>query len=86
MSDKIYCGNGREIKTRFGTMMKLSFSVSDLERLQSNLENGWVNAVVSEKKNKIDGKPTHYLTIDDWKPTGQAAVQDAGEDDESLPF
>ena len=33
----------------------------------------WVNLVLKEKMNKVEGKPTHYLKIDTWKPKAQMA-------------
>ena len=88
MTDKIYCGSGKEITTKYGTMMKLGFTADDLAKMQANLENGWVNLVVSERREKVEGKPTHYCTIDTWKPTQQPAstAPQMGEDDEPLPF
>jgi hypothetical protein len=65
--DKIFCGSGKVINTKFGELTKISFSQKDIETLQANLNNGWVNLVVKEKREKIDGKPTHYLEIDNYK-------------------
>ena len=66
--EKIFCGNGKIITTKFGDLTKLSFSESDLDKLRANLDNGWVNAVLKEKKEQVEGKPTHYLEVDTWKP------------------
>lgn len=74
MADKIYCGNARFIKTTFGELLKISLSASDLEKLQNNLANGWVNAVVKAKKEPAEGKPTHYLEIDTWKSEDKGAA------------
>jgi hypothetical protein len=41
----------------------------DIETLKSCLIKGWVNCLIKEKKNKVEGKATHYLEIDNWKPT-----------------
>lgn len=68
MTDKLFCGSAKEQTTKFGKMLKISFSKKDLEMLNSQLNNGWVNCVVKEKKDKVEGKPTHYLEIDLWKP------------------
>ena len=80
MSDKIFCGSGRIINTKFGELTKMSFSKTDLETLQSNLnEKGWVTVVVKEKRNKVEGKPTHYVEVDTWQPSAQ-------QDSNDLPF
>ena len=69
MSDKVYCGNGKIVTTQYGELTKISFSQSDIEKLQENLDNGWVNLVLKEKRNPVEGKPTHYLEVDTWKPS-----------------
>jgi len=80
MSDKIFCGSGRIINTKFGELTKMSFSKTDLETLQANLnEKGWVTVVVKEKRNKVEGKPTHYVEVDTWQPSAQ-------QDSNDLPF
>ena len=68
MADKIYCGNGKKITTRYGDMMRLSISESDLQALQDNLENGWVNVKVCERREPSQSGMTHYLEVDTWKP------------------
>jgi hypothetical protein len=68
---KIYGGNAKIIQTKFGEMTKISQSRSDLEKLLSYLNSNdteWVNLVLKEKQEKVEGKPTHYLEVDDWKP------------------
>ena len=89
--EKVFCGNGKIIKTQYGDMVKISFSEADLKKMLDNLNNGWINTVLKEKKNKVEGKPTHYLEVDNWKPTqGETAKtelnsSDADEQDD-LPF
>jgi len=68
MNDKVFIGSGKIIPTKFGELTKISFSESDIDKLKANLTNGWVNLVVKEKKDKVEGKPTHYLEVDNWKP------------------
>ena len=85
MSEKQFCGNAKIIETQYGSLTKVSFSKKDLEVLQRNLENGWVNAVIKEKMNKQEGKPTHYLQVDNWKPEPKAE-QSAPATDDDLPF
>ncbi len=79
--NKVFCGNGKVIKTSFGDLTKISFSESDLEKLKTGLVNGWVNTVLKEKKNKVEGKPTHYLCIDDYKPKTQEGASNSSQDD-----
>jgi hypothetical protein len=68
---KIYGGNAKIITTKYGEMTKISQSRSDLEKLLAYLnanDSEWVNLVLKEKQEKVEGKPTHYLEVDDWKP------------------
>ena len=88
--EKVFCGSARVITTKYGELTKVSFSEKDLEALKGCLDNGWVNCVVKEKKNKVEGKPTHYLEVDTWKPDAQkdsdAKTQESNEAGNDLPF
>ncbi len=73
MADKVYCGNGKVIKTQYGDMMKLSFSPDDIEKLvqrskETQDRGGWVNVVVKERREVSPKGMTHYLEIDMWEP------------------
>ena len=94
---KIYGGNAKIIQTKFGEMTKISQSRSDLEKLLAYLnanDTEWVNLVLKEKQEKVEGKPTHYLEVDDWKPV-QVANKNEGNfkpmeksisENDTLPF
>ena len=98
MSEKIYCGNARTVQTKFGEMTKVSFSKDDINKMVKHMRDtkaDWINLNIKEKKDKVAGKPTHYLEVDDWKPTEQPAerIQDAvilppteSGGDDNLPF
>jgi hypothetical protein len=94
---KIYGGNAKFIQTKFGEMIKISQSRSDLEKLLKYLNENdteWVNLMVKEKQEKVEGKPTHYLEVDDWKPVQVANKNEANfkpvekriVETDSLPF
>jgi hypothetical protein len=75
MSNKIYSGSAKVVQTKFGDMWKVSFSKSDLAKLvqyQNDNDTEWVNLVIKEKQQKVEGKPTHYLEVDEWKPVDVA--------------
>jgi hypothetical protein len=77
---KIYGGNAKKIQTKFGEMWKVSQSRKDLETLLKYLnenDSEWVNLVLKEKQEKVEGKPTHYLEVDDWKPVQVANKNEA---------
>ena len=49
--DKIYVGNGKQFETKFGSMLKLSFSKKDLETMLENVnEKGYINLNVNERR------------------------------------
>ena len=50
--------------------MKLSLTAEDVEKIQANLSNGWININVKERREPSAGGMTHYLEVDTWKPSG----------------
>lgn len=90
MSEKIYCGNAKVIETKFGKMLKISFSKKDLQELNKAMEGKeWVNCNLKEKQNKQEGKPTHYLELDTYvKPTDSRSQVSESENltNNDLPF
>jgi hypothetical protein len=59
-------------------MTKISLHKDDINKIVKFMKDGsldWCNIVIKEKQNKTEGKPTHYLEIDDWKPTPEATPQ-----------
>lgn len=67
-AQKVYVGNGRKIQTQYGELFKLSFSAEDVEKLQGQIDNGWVNVVIKERRSPSPSGLTHYLEVDTWKP------------------
>ena len=88
MSDKVYIGSGKVIKTKYGDLTKVSFSESDIKKMQENLSKGWINLVLKEKRNKVEGKPTHYLELDRWKPENSTSeiIDGNAIKSDDLPF
>ncbi len=97
--EKIYVGNGKKITTQYGDLMKLSITAEDLEKMQANLSNGWININIKERREPSAGGMTHYLEVDTWKPNSsqgggkdeapKAAKPAPAQDDlqpEDLPF
>lgn len=69
--DKIFCGSAKIVPTKFGELTKVSFHKDDINRIVSFMKDSnsdWANLVIKAKKDPIEGKPTHYLEIDTWKP------------------
>lgn len=99
MSEKIYCGNAKIVKTQHGDLTKISMSKDDINKIVTYMKqekSDWINLVMKEKKNPVEGKPTHYLEVDTWKPDevsqqniNKKNVENLAETidaDESLPF
>ena len=89
MEDAIFVGNAKIIKTQYGEMTKVSMHrdhINELIKWMKAEEKEWVNIQVCEKREKVEGKPTHYCKIDTWKPdnTQQPAAQTQESSD--LPF
>jgi hypothetical protein len=90
MDEKIYCGSGRIIESKFGQIPKVSFSKDDINKMVQYMKDNnldWINLEMKEKKEKQSGKPTHYLQVDTWKPnTQQQPEAIAQPESENLPF
>jgi len=90
MSEILYCGSAKIISTQYGQLTKVSFHKDDINKLVKFLrENGgdWINLTIKEKKEPKQGKPTHYLEIDTWKPEQkQGQPQQQQSNDDNLPF
>jgi len=81
MSEKKYLGSSRNIQGKFGEIQKISFSRKDLELMMDNLnEKGYINLNRIEKKEVDKYGNTHYLVIDEWKPTEQPTERKTAAD------
>jgi hypothetical protein len=95
--EKIFVGNGRIIETKFGKVPKGSMSKDDINKIVKYMKDNnldWINWEMLEKKpeNKVEGKPTHYIQIDTWKPE-KKETKDSNDslnydmiDSDDLPF
>lgn len=84
---RIFCGSGRMMETKYGIIPKISLSKKDINEIVSYMKSNkleWINLEMLEKKEKAEGKPTHYLCIDTFKPEKQQAKEEKSKDD--LPF
>jgi hypothetical protein len=85
---KVYVGNGKQIDTQYGKLLKLSFSRADLVTLTNHLnEKGYVNINCNERKSVSEWGHTHSMQIDDWQPNqqGQAPQQQNQQQNQGLP-
>ncbi len=65
----IYLGNAK-VRTEPFWVMKVSFTAEDIQKLQENLQNGWVNVDFKERRAPSAKGFTHYGQINTWKPEG----------------
>lgn len=73
---KVYIGNGKQIDTQYGKLLKLSFSRADLVVLTNHLnEKGYVNINCNERKSVSEWGHTHSMQIDDWQPNQNGQQQ-----------
>lgn len=96
--EKIYVGNGKEIQTKHGSIIKLNFSPDDVKKFNDAVTNGgWVNLDLHKRKEVSAKGQTHYLCVDNWKPspdskqeTGRSQnaqnVNNGLDDNSDLPF
>jgi transposase len=75
MADKQYV-NGMIIKEKTfdngGTQLKVSLKVEELrDQLKELDDDGWVNLIITRRKEPSDAGVTHYAYVDPWKPTKQ---------------
>lgn len=92
--EKIYCGSGRIVSGKFGQIIKISLSKEDINKIVQHMNNSgsnWANLEMKEKKSPEQGKPTHYLQVDTWKPNQSAPSPSYAEPEpvstsDDLPF
>ena len=87
MTEKQYV-NGMIIKQKTfdngGTQLKVSVKVEELiKQLKELDDDGWVNLIITKRKQPSDAGVTHYSYVDPWKPTKK---QDSVKIDEKDPF
>jgi hypothetical protein len=73
-----------------GTQLKVSLKVEELTNQIKELDdNGWVNLIITRRKEPSDAGVTHYAYVDPWKPKKQntsAKKAVAVGEEEDLPF
>lgn len=92
MTEKNYV-NGLIIKEKTfdngGTQLKLNIKLDDLmNSLKSMEDKGWVNLIVSRRKEASETGITHYAYQDTWKPTAKTNTKTKAVtvEDDDLPF
>lgn len=70
MNDKIFVGNGKEhVFQDGGSIVKLRFSAKDLKTMNGMLnDKGYINLVLTRRKEPSQHGDTHYMTVDTWVP------------------
>ena len=70
--------NGLIIKEKVfdngGAQLKISIKVEELtQQLKELNDNGWVNLIVTRRKEPSEAGVTHYSYVDPWKPTKKSS-------------
>lgn len=71
MSDKIYCGSGKEkVFDGGGSLINVSVCVSDIpkEKIFSYKGKSYVKLIVAKKREVDQYGKTHYVAIDEFEP------------------
>lgn len=85
--EKIYCGNAKIVKTTFGEIQKISMSKKDINTIVKHMKDNdldWINLEMLPKKNVEQGKPTHYIKVDTWKPQTNSQISKPPENTEEI--
>jgi hypothetical protein len=85
MAEKQYV-NGLIIKEKVfengGNQLKLSIKTDDMVKQLKELDdNGWVNLIVTRRKEPSDTGITHYSYVDTWKPTKKPLMSETSRKD-----
>lgn len=98
--EKIFAGSGRIIETKYGVMPKITLhrdNVNTIVKYMKDNKSDFVTLVMKQKRETVEGKPTHYLEIDQYKPNNQKddvfadgkllpVVPQADDDNSDVPF
>lgn len=75
----LYVGNGKEINTQYGPLLKISFSAQELQQMLSMVnQKGYINLNVNRRQQIGQYGHTHSIQIDTWQPEQQQAPQQQG--------
>lgn len=88
---KIYAGSAKIVQTNFGEMTKISLHKDDVNKIVKYMKDNnldWCNLDVKAKQSPEQGKHTHYLEINTWRPEPpqKKSQEPQVKDDGDLPF
>ena len=96
--EKIFAGSAKVINGKYGDFTKVTFhkdNINTIVQYMKDNQTDFITLDVKEKREAVEGKPTHYLQVSTYKPEEQAsapaaqqsapAPQASGEIDE-MPF
>jgi len=97
--DPDFVGNGKVIKTQYGSLLKMTFSRESLQHMLSLLgeDYNFVSVNICEKKKPSPKGYTYYAKVDRWRPDSEdqrpeQEPEDVSQDpadydvDSNLPF
>lgn len=89
MSEKIFAGSGKIIETQYGTMPKITLHKDNINTIVKYMKENnvdFVTLVMKQKREVTEGRPTHYLEVDQWKPPKEYDREDIPDDNSDVPF
>lgn len=92
MSEKVFVGSGKIIKTQYGDLPKITLhkdNVNEIVKWMKSNNSDFVNIAMKQKRDVVEGKPTHYLEVDEWKPDKKEETglpESESKEEQDLPF
>ena len=69
-NEKIYVGRAKYVETKFGKFPRIWLTPEGIEAINRNVDSrGGINLEMHELRQPDRGGFTHYLIVDQWKPT-----------------
>ena len=91
--EKIYIGNAKIVKTQYGDMPKGSMHKDHINMIVKYMKDNnldWINWDIKEKQTKVEGKPTHYIEVNTYKPDPNKVKSEPqtteNQESDDLPF
>lgn len=76
MTDKIYVGNAKQMKSKYGEFQKMQFHKDDINKMVEYMKSEGTDfiSIDTRERQKPSAKGwTHYMEINQWKPENREA-------------
>lgn len=88
MSEKIYCGSGKQIDSQYGTFRSITVNLTDLPKEHIFEYNGkkYIKLNVNDKRETDQYGKNVSVSVDTWKPEPKGNQEITEPEEEDLPF